>query len=113
MDAAVTPATTIDRWSGTIRSALLPTLRGYRRESLGRDLYASLILWTLLVPQALAYAQIAGVPPEYGLYTAIGGMAGYALLGPSRVLNVGPEATVGMLSAAALAPLVLADPARL
>jgi SulP family sulfate permease len=84
---------------------LLPTLAGYRSEWLGRDLYASLILWTLLVPQALAYAQTAGMPPEYGLYAALGGMAGYALLGVSRQMNVGPEATVGLLSATAIAPI--------
>ncbi len=97
--------TRLPRW-------LTPTIRGYRRAWLGADVRAAVILWTLLVPQALAYAQIAGMPPETGLYTAIGAMAGYAILGASRHMNVGPEATVGLLSAAVLAPLALADPSR-
>lgn len=90
----------------------MPTIRGYRRAWLGDDVRAAVILWTLLVPQALAYAQTAGMPPETGLYTALGAMAGYALLGASRHMNVGPEATVGLLSATVLAPLALADPSR-
>ncbi len=61
-----------------LRSFVLPTLRGYRPAWLRTDLYASLILWTLLVPQGLAYAQTAGLPPQYGLYAALGGMVGYA-----------------------------------
>jgi SulP family sulfate permease len=81
----------------------------YQRGWLRPDLSAGLVLWTLLVPQALAYSQTAGMPPEYGLYAAIGGMAGYALLGSSRQMNVGPEATVGLLSATALAPLAAGD----
>lgn len=99
------PIDRLPRW-------LLPTVRGYRRAWLGDDARAALILWTLLVPQALAYAQTAGMPPETGLYTALGAMAGYALLGASRHMNVGPEATVGLLSASVLAPIALGDPAR-
>jgi high affinity sulfate transporter 1 len=52
------------------------------------------------------------MPPETGLYTALGAMAGYALLGASRHMNVGPEATVGLLSASVLAPVALGDPTR-
>lgn len=91
---------------------LAPTMRGYRRPWLMDDARAALIMWTMLVPQALAYAQTAGMPPETGLYTALGAMAGYALLGASRHMNVGPEATVGLLSATVLAPIALGDPAR-
>ncbi|MEZ4597188.1 MAG: SulP family inorganic anion transporter [Chloroflexota bacterium] len=107
MTAASDPATSrrLPRW-------LAPTIRGYRRTWLTDDARAALILWTLLVPQALAYAQIAGMPPETGLYTALGAMAGYALLGASRHMNVGPEATVGLLSASVLAPIAANDPSR-
>lgn len=107
MTAASDPATSrrLPRW-------LAPTIRGYRRTWLTDDARAAVILWTLLVPQALAYAQIAGMPPETGLYTALGAMAGYALLGASRHMNVGPEATVGLLSASVLAPIAANDPSR-
>lgn len=97
--------TRLPRW-------LAPTIAGYRRAWLPHDARAALILWTLLVPQALAYAQTAGMPPETGLYTALGAMAGYALLGASRHMNVGPEATVGLLSASVLAPIAAADSSR-
>jgi MFS superfamily sulfate permease-like transporter len=73
------------------------------------DLYASLILWTLLVPQGLAYAQTAGLPPQYGLYAALGGMVGYAVIGVSRQATIGPEATVALLSATVVAPLAAGD----
>ena len=89
---------------------MLPTLTRLRaRHGCGRDLGASLILWTLLVPQGLAYAQAAGLPPQYGLYAALGSMVGYALVGVSRQVNVGPEATVALLSATAVAPLAAGD----
>src|SRR5690349_20632291 len=106
MTAAADPAPRrLPRW-------LAPTIQGYRRTWLPGDARAALILWTLLVPQALAYAQTAGMPPETGLYTALGAMAGYALLGASRHMNVGPEATVGLLSASVLAPIAAQDSSR-
>ena len=92
-----------------LRAGVFPTLQGYRPAWLRADLYASLILWTLLVPQALAYAQTAGLPPQYGLYAALGGMVGYALIGVSRHVNAGPEATVALLSATVVAPLAVGD----
>lgn len=88
---------------------MLPTLQGYKPAWLRTDLYASLILWTLLVPQGLAYAQTAGLPPQYGLYAALGGMVGYALIGVSRQATIGPEATVALLSATVVAPLAAGD----
>jgi high affinity sulfate transporter 1 len=97
---------------GLLPRWLAPTIQGYRRAWLADDARAALILWTLLVPQALAYAQTAGMPPETGLYTALGAMAGYALLGASRHMNIGPEATVGLLSASVLAPIAAADSSR-
>ncbi len=95
--------------AGQLRTLVLPTLRGYSPGWWRQDLYASLILWTLLVPQGLAYAQAAGLPPQYGLYAALGSMAGYALIGVSRQANVGPEATVALLSATVVAPLAAGD----
>ena len=92
-----------------LREVVLPTLRGYQPAWLRTDLYASLVLWTLLVPQALAYAQTAGLPPQYGLYAALGGMIGYALVGVSRQATIGPEATVALLSATVVAPLAAGD----
>jgi SulP family sulfate permease len=69
-------------------------------------------VWALLVPQALAYAQLAKVDPVVGLYAAIGAAVGYALLGGVRSMNVGPEATVALLTASVVAPLAAGDPVR-
>jgi SulP family sulfate permease len=87
-------------------------LRGYRRPWLRPDLLAALSLWAVLVPQALAYGQLAGLPPVTGLYTALGAMLLYALFGTSRYLNLGPESSVAILVASSLAPLAGADPDR-
>jgi sulfate permease, SulP family len=86
--------------------------RGYRRPWLRPDLLAALSLWAVLVPQALAYGQLAGLPPVTGLYTALGAMLLYVLFGTSRYLNIGPESSVAILVASSLAPLAGADPDR-
>ncbi|MEV0616450.1 SulP family inorganic anion transporter [Nonomuraea sp. NPDC050404] len=78
-------------------------LRGYRRAWLRPDLLAALSLWAVLVPQAFAYAQLAGLPAASGLYTALGAMIGYALFGGTRSLNVGPESSVAIVVAGVLA----------
>ncbi|MCG5219260.1 SulP family inorganic anion transporter [Streptosporangium soli] len=78
-------------------------LRGYRRAWLRPDLLAALSLWAVLVPQAFAYAQLAGLPAATGLYTALGAMIGYAIFGGARFLNVGPESSVAIVVASALA----------
>ncbi|MFB4268451.1 SulP family inorganic anion transporter [Nonomuraea sp. GTA35] len=78
-------------------------LRGYRRAWLRPDLLAALSLWAVLVPQAFAYAQLAGLPAASGLYTALGAMVGYALFGGTRLLNVGPESSVAVVVAGVLA----------
>jgi SulP family sulfate permease len=70
-------------------------------------------VWALLVPQALAYAQLAQVDAVVGLYAAMGAAIGYFLLGGVRSMNVGPEATVALLTASVVAPLAAGDPARL
>lgn len=69
-------------------------------------------VWALLVPQALAYAQLAQVDAVVGLYAAMGAAVGYVLLGGVRSMNVGPEATVALLTASVVAPLAAGDPAR-
>jgi SulP family sulfate permease len=86
--------------------------RTYERSWLRADALAAVTVWALLVPQALAYAQLAKVDPVVGLYAAIGAAVGYVLLGGVRSMNVGPEATVALLTASVVAPLAAGDPAR-
>jgi high affinity sulfate transporter 1 len=77
--------------------------------SLRYDVLAALTVWALLVPEAMAYAGIAGVPPEVGLVTAPLALIGYAIFGSSRHLFVGPSSTVAILSASVVAPLAGSD----
>ena len=65
--------------------------RSYRPEWLRSDLVAGLVLAAILVPQGMAYAELAGLPLVTGLYTTIGCLVGYAIFGPSRVLVLGPD----------------------
>jgi MFS superfamily sulfate permease-like transporter len=88
------------------RSHVFASLRGYERSWLRGDLVAGLTVWAILVPQALAYASIAGVSPVVGLYAAPGALVFYALFGSSRVLIVGPMAASAALSAATVASAV-------
>jgi SulP family sulfate permease len=84
----------------------------YRRAWLAVDLAAALTVWALVVPEAMAYASLAGMPPETGLYAALVAPLAYAIFGTSRQLNVGPSSSVAALSAAIVAPLAVAgDPA--
>ncbi len=76
----------------------------YRKENLAGDLTAGAIVAVMLIPQSLAYAMLAGLPPQYGLYASILPLFVYGLLGSSRVLSVGPVAVISLLTAAALAP---------
>jgi SulP family sulfate permease len=88
---------------------LLPILSwapGYERANLRSDLAAGLTVGAMLVPQAMAYALLAGLPPEVGLYAATVPVVVYALFGSSRQLAVGPVAIASLLTASALAPLV-------
>ncbi|WP_280260644.1 SulP family inorganic anion transporter [Nocardia abscessus] len=94
---------------------LLPGSRqfkGYQRAWLRSDLLAGITVAAYLVPQVMAYATIAGLPPVAGLWAAIGPLAVYTLLATSRQLSVGPESTTALLTAVALAPLAMGDPAR-
>lgn len=85
---------------------LLPAwLRDYPRGALAGDLAAGAVVAALLVPQSMAYAQLAGLPPQTGLYASILPVALYALLGSSPTLAVGPVAMVSLMTASALSPL--------
>ncbi|MGZ8630229.1 MAG: SulP family inorganic anion transporter, partial [Actinomycetota bacterium] len=103
----------MDRSTGTAIPGL-GALRGYRREWLPKDIVAGLVLTALLVPQGMAYAELAGLPAITGLYTSILCLIGYALFGPSRILVLGPDSSLGPMIAASIAPLLVAngDPAR-
>jgi len=92
----------------------LRTISSYRREWLAKDLVAGIVLTTLLVPQGMAYAELAGLPPITGLYTSIMCLLGYAVLGPSRILVLGPDSSLGPMIAATILPLAGAngDPER-
>lgn len=70
----------------------------YKASWLRFDVIAALTVWALVVPEAMAYAGIAGMPPEYGLYAAPLALLGYAIFGTSKHLNVGPSSTVAALS---------------
>ena len=76
--------------------------RGYGREALSNDLIAAVIVTIMLIPQSLAYALLAGLPPEAGLYASIVPIMLYALFGTSRALAVGPVAVVSLMTAAAV-----------
>lgn len=80
----------------------------YQSAWLRPDLIAALTVWALVVPEAMAYAGIAGVPPEYGLYAAPLALLGYAIFGTSRHLNVGPSSTVAALSFSVVVALAAA-----
>ncbi|RYP86748.1 sulfate permease [Nocardioides guangzhouensis] len=87
----------------------LHMLRTYRRSWLAKDLVAGVVLTTLLVPQGMAYAELAGLPAITGLYTTILCLLAYALFGPSRVLVLGPDSALGPMIAATVLPLVASD----
>jgi len=91
---------------------LPPWLAGYRRENLAGDLTAGVVTAIILVPQAMAYALLAGLPPEIGLYASVAPLAVYALIGSSRALAVGPVAIASVMTASAIGALGLASVAE-
>ncbi|HEX5829158.1 MAG TPA: sulfate permease, partial [Candidatus Limnocylindrales bacterium] len=93
-------------------AAGLAQLRGYTPSLFRADLLAGITVTAYLVPQCLAYADLAGAPPASGLWVAVVAMIVYALLGTSRQLSVGPESATAIMVAAAVAPLAAADPSR-
>ena len=90
----------------------LAQFQGYQRAWLRGDVLAGLTVAAYLVPQVMAYATVAGLPPVAGLWAAIAPLAVYALLGSSRQLSAGPESTTALMTAVVLAPIVAGDPAR-
>jgi high affinity sulfate transporter 1 len=92
------------RWLPGLRA-----VRSYRREWLAKDIVAGVVLTTLLVPQGMAYAELAGLPPITGLYTSIMCLLGYAAFGPSRILVLGPDSSLGPMIAATILPLMAAE----
>jgi high affinity sulfate transporter 1 len=90
------------------------SLSPVHREWLAKDIVAGVVLTTLLVPQGMAYAELAGLPPITGLYTSIMCLLGYAVFGPSRILVLGPDSSLGPMIAATILPLIAAkgDPER-
>jgi len=91
----------LTRWLPSV--PLLEWSRQYNRETLINDLIAALIVTIMLIPQSLAYALLAGLPPEVGLYASVAPLLLYAVLGSSRVLAVGPVAVVSLMTAATVA----------
>jgi high affinity sulfate transporter 1 len=91
----------------------LANLLHYRREWFHADLQAGLSVAAIQIPIAIAYAQIVGLPPQYGLYACILPMMVYALVGSSRQLMVGPDAATCAMVAGAIANGAMGDPARL
>ena len=88
------------------------TLRGYERGWLRGDVLAGATVAAYLIPQVMAYAGLAGLPPVAGLWAALPALALYALLGSSRQLSVGPESTTALMTATVIAPLAAGDPGR-
>ena len=84
-------------------------VRNYQRRWLRDDVVAGLILTALLVPQGMAYAELAGLPAVTGLYTTVTALFAYAIFGPSRILVLGPDSSLAPLIAAIVAPLVVGD----
>ncbi len=86
---------------------ILEWLPGYQRDWLGGDLLAGATGWAVLIPSALAYAGIVGVDPVVGLYTVPLALAAYAVFGGSRLLVVGPDAAISVLTAAMTIRVIL------
>ena len=90
----------------------LEVARTYERSWLRRDVSAGFILTLLLIPAGIGYAQVAGLPPETGLYATIVPLLAYALFGPSKILVLGPDSSLAPIIAASVLPLAAGDSAR-
>ncbi|HET9655147.1 MAG TPA: SulP family inorganic anion transporter, partial [Kineosporiaceae bacterium] len=100
--------------TGRLRSAFpgYARVRQYRRSWLRGDMVAGCTVAGYLIPQVMAYAAVAGLPPVTGLWAIMASLAVYAVLGSSPQLSVGPESTTAFMTAAAVAPLAAGDPHR-
>lgn len=103
--------TTGRRRSGGLRQFMpgLDVAATYQKSWFGKDVVAGIVLATLLVPQGMAYAELAGLPPITGLYTTVLCLLAYAVFGPSRILVLGPDSSLGPMIAATVLPLVASD----
>lgn len=81
---------------------ILDWVRRYNQQTLTSDLVAAVIVTIMLIPQSLAYALLAGLPPEVGLYASILPLLAYAIFGTSSALAVGPVAVVSLMTASAV-----------
>lgn len=88
------------------------TLRRYEAAWLPKDIFAGLVLTTMLVPVGIAYAEAAGLPGVYGLYATIAPLLAYAVFGPSRILVLGPDSALAAVILVVIAPLAGGDPVR-
>jgi SulP family sulfate permease len=90
----------------------ISVLRGYQRSWLRGDLLAGVTVSAYLVPQVMAYAEVAGLPAITGLWAAVAPLVLYAILGSSRQLSVGPESSTALMTAAAVTVLIAGDQQR-
>ena len=101
------PPTGLGKWLPGFR-----VVRTYRWSYLRHDVQAGLILSALLVPVGMGYAEASGLQPIYGLYATIAPLVAYFLLGPSRILVMGPDSSLAPLIAAVVVPLSLGNPSK-
>ena len=94
----------IEKWIPGVRA-----LRNYEQGWLPRDLVAAIVLSALLIPQGMAYAELAGLPPITGLYTTVVCLVAYAAFGPSPYLVLGPDSSLGPIIAAIILPIAMGD----
>lgn len=101
-DVVVAEPNGVARWVPGLR-----VLQTYQNQWFRTDLLAGVVLAAILVPQGMAYAELAGLPPVTGLYTTIACLIGYAVFGPSKILVLGPDSSISPMIFAALVPLVV------
>ena len=104
MEQQTARATVVRRWLPGLKRDLTPWTRG--------NVIAGLTVTAYLVPQVMAYATVAGLPAIVGLWAALPALVIYAFMGSSRVLSLGPESSVALMTAAVIGPLALSDPGR-
>src|SRR6266550_7130631 len=90
----------------------IETLRRYQAAWLPHDIFAGLVLSTMLVPVGMAYAVASGLPGIYGLYATIVPLLAYAVFGPSRILVLGPDSALAAVILAVVGPLSGGEPQR-
>lgn len=101
-------SSTLSRWLPGLAVA-----RNYDRSWLRGDIVAGIVLTALLIPAGMGYAEVAGLPPVTGLYATIVPLIIYALVGPSRILVLGPDSSLAPIIAAAIIPLAAFDGERI